>query len=65
LRGSLSNGKAGEYLHIRYANVVPGFFNAYRTFHNLQELEAMVKAHLYLYGLMASVVEGAIEKVMQ
>jgi hypothetical protein len=64
LRGNLTKGQAGEYLHIRYSAVVPGFFNAYRTFHSPQELEVLIKAHLFLYGMMAPVFERAMKEVL-
>ena len=65
LRGSIRKGTAGEYLHIRYyTSVVPGFFNAYRTFRASDELETMIKAHLCLYGLMAPIIEGGMQKIL-
>jgi hypothetical protein len=62
LRGPIDSVQPGEFLRIRYANVVPGFFGAYRTFHGLDELETMIKAHLCLYGLMAPIIEGGLKE---
>lgn len=64
LRGSVRKGKAGEFLQLRYASVVPGFFNAYRTFYSLKELETVIKAHLCLYSLMAPIVQRGLENVL-
>jgi hypothetical protein len=63
-KGRIDNLEPGECLHIRYAGVVPGFFNAYRTFHTLDQLETMIKAHLCLYHLMAPIIEGALKRVL-
>lgn len=62
--GELGNFGPGEFLHIRYADVVPGFFNAYRTFHRLAQLETVIKAHLCLYHLMAPIIEGTLKGVL-
>jgi len=64
LHGSLNKAEAGEFLHIRYAGVVPGFYNGYRTFIGLDELETMIKAHLCFFSLMAPVIESAVHKVL-
>jgi hypothetical protein len=63
-RGSVAKGKSGEFLHIRYASVVPGFSNGYWTFFDLDQLETAIMAHLHLYSLMASVIEGGIKTVL-
>lgn len=63
--GELGNFGPGEFLHIRYADVVPGFFDAYRTFHRLAQLETMIKAHLCLYRLMAPIIEGTLKGVLR
>ena len=63
-RGSVAKAEPGEFLQIRYASVVPGFFNAYRTFHSLDELEMLIKAHLCLYRLMAPTINGGLKKVL-
>ena len=60
LCGSLAKARSGEFLLIRYAGVVPGFFNGYWNFFDLEELETVIKAHLYLYGLMAPIIEDGI-----
>jgi hypothetical protein len=62
LRGRADNAQPGEFLQIRYAGVVPGFFGAYMTYHGLDELETMIKAHLCLYGLMAPIIEGGLKE---
>jgi hypothetical protein len=65
LRGSLTKAESGEFLHIRYAGIVPGFFNGYWKFVDLAQLETIIKAHLYLYGLIAPIIEGGICKVLE
>jgi hypothetical protein len=64
LTGSLAKAKSGEFLIFRYPAVVPGYYTGYREFSDLDQLEREIQAHLYLYGLMASVVEGGIKKVL-
>jgi hypothetical protein len=56
--------ESGEFLHIRYAVVVPGFLSGYWTFFSLDDLETAIRAHLYLYSLMAPIIEGGITKVL-
>jgi len=63
LHGTLAKAESGEFLHIRYATVVPGFLGGYWKFFDLDELERVIKAHLYLYGLMAPIIESGIKKV--
>jgi hypothetical protein len=62
LVGTLSKSEPGEYLHIRYAGSV--LSNGYWTFFNLDELETAIKAHLYLYSLIAPAIEGGITEVL-
>lgn len=64
LRGSIDHARSGEFLGIRYQRTIPGFVTAYRTFFDLDQLETAVRAHLYLYGLMAPIIEGGIKKVL-
>jgi hypothetical protein len=64
LRGTLAKAESGEFLHIRYAGVVPGFFNGYWKFFSLDQLETAIRAHLHLYSLMAPIIEGGIKKVL-
>lgn len=64
-RGGVDNPKFGDSLHIRYANIVPGFYHAYRVFHTQDQLEIMIKAHLCLYGLMAPVIEGVLKAALE
>jgi len=63
-RGSVKRAEPGEFLQIRHARAVPGFFNAYRPFDDLDELETLIKAHLSLYGLMAPIVEKGLRKIL-
>ena len=65
LGGRLTNVESGEFLHIPHASVVPGFFNGYWKFFDLDGLETSIRAHLYLYGLMAPIIEGCIPKVLR
>jgi len=64
-RGSVKKAEPGEFLQIRHTHAVPGFFNAYRSFDDLDELETLIKAHLSLYGLMAPIVEKGLEKILK
>jgi hypothetical protein len=64
LRGTLTRAESGEFLHIRYAGIVPGFFNGYWKFFDLDDLETAIKAHLYLYSLMAQIIECGIKKML-
>jgi hypothetical protein len=64
LIGSIENGNSGEFLFIRYHQIVPGFSNAYGKFSKLEELETMIKAHLCLYGLMAPIIEGGAKRTL-
>jgi hypothetical protein len=65
LGGSLTKAGSGEFLHIRHAVAVPGFFNGYWKFFSLNELETAIKAHLHLYSLMAPIIEGGVTKILQ
>jgi hypothetical protein len=58
LRSSVAKATPGEFIQIRYAASVPGFFNAYRIFYSVDELETLIKAHLCLYSFMAPIIEG-------
>lgn len=60
--GSLKNAKPGEVLVIKYESIVPGFFNAYRCFKSLQELAAIIKAHVSLYRLMENQLLSSLKK---
>jgi hypothetical protein len=64
LRGTLAKAESGESLHIRYSIAVPGFFSGYWKFFDLDELETAIKAHLFLYSLMAPIIESGIKKVL-
>jgi hypothetical protein len=64
LIGSVENGKSGEFLFIRYHQIVPGFTGAYGKFFKLDELETMIKAHLCLYRLMAPIIEEGAKKAL-
>jgi hypothetical protein len=64
LRGNLANVESGEFLHIRYSAIVPGFSTGYWRFRRLDELETVIKAHLYLYSLIAGPIESACQKVL-
>jgi hypothetical protein len=65
LRGSLAKIQSGETLHIRYAGIIPGFFNGYWEFVDLAELETAIKAHLYFYSLMAPIIEEGLQRVLR
>jgi hypothetical protein len=56
--------ESGELLIIRYRAAVPGYFSGYLEFFDLDQLERDIIAHLYLYSLMAPIVEHGIKKVM-
>jgi hypothetical protein len=65
LRGTLAKAESGEFLHFRYATAVSGFFNGYWKFFSLNDLERAIRAHLYLYSLLAPIIEGGIAKVLK
>jgi hypothetical protein len=65
LRGRPTRVEPGELLFIRYYSVVPGFSNGYWRFLSLDDLETAIKAHLCLYRLMAPIIEGSIERVLE
>jgi hypothetical protein len=60
LTGSLAKAVSGEFLLFRYPAVVPGLYSGYREFFDLDQLERQIKAHLYLYNLMAPAFERRI-----
>ena len=64
-RGRMGNAAPGEFLQIRYASIIPGFFNAYRNFYSLEGLETMIKAHVFLYELLAPVLEEAVRNGLE
>jgi hypothetical protein len=55
---------SGELLLIRYRSAVPGYFSGYSEFFNLDQLERAIGAHLYLYSLMAPIIERGIKKIL-
>jgi hypothetical protein len=64
LTGPIDGKKAGEFLLLRYHHIIRGFGNAYGAFTDLDELETLIKAHLYHYRLMAPIIETGIEKIL-
>jgi hypothetical protein len=64
LTGQIDSAEPREFLHFRYSEVAPGFWAAYRNFSGFDELETIIKAHLCLYGLMATLVEDGLKKVL-
>ena len=59
LKGAAYGARLGEFVRIRYQHIVPGFSNAYWKFFSLAAL-----AHLFLYGLMAPLIEDGIKQVL-
>ncbi|WP_298254919.1 hypothetical protein [Bradyrhizobium sp.] len=53
-----------QTLQIRYDVFINFFTNAYWHFHDFDQLERAIKAHLLLYGLGASTIEDGIRKVL-
>ena len=64
LKGAAYGAKLGEFVRIRYQHIVPGFSNAYWKFFSLAALATCIKAHLFLYGLMAPLIEKGIKHVL-
>jgi hypothetical protein len=60
LRGDSDSARTREFLVFRYQHIVPGFGGAYWKFRNLGELERAINAHMYLYRLMAPILEGSV-----
>jgi hypothetical protein len=60
LIGSIEDAEPGTYLIIRFQQIIPGFIGAYRKFFNLHQLEVIIKAHVFLYGLVRRVIEDAL-----
>jgi len=63
VRGKLSRAakeNPANLLLIDYVAAVPDFQVAYWKFRNLDELETIVKAHVYLYGLLAQRIDDAV-----
>jgi len=65
VRGRLGKARVGEYFFIGYQHVVPGFGNAYWKFQDLNELETVIRAHLYLYSLMAPIITEGIRNAVE
>jgi hypothetical protein len=55
------DAESGELFVIRYQGIIPGFYNAYLTYSTFDELETVVKAHFYLYGLIVPIIEKALK----
>lgn len=62
LRGKLNKAEPGEFLNLRYCEIVPGFFSAYRKFCSLAELETIIKAHLCLYETITPALEKGLQQ---
>jgi hypothetical protein len=60
LVGSIEEAEPGTFLIIRFQHIIPGFLEAYRNFVNLNQLEAIVRAHVFLYSLMRKVIEDGL-----
>jgi len=61
---TLSKVKSGQFILLQYSRTVPGFCTSYWTFHDLDELERVIKAHVCLYRLMAPTIESAVDEVL-
>lgn len=61
LSGSIGKAKVGDFLHIEYNHIVIGFGNAYWQFYDLDELETVVRAHLFFYSLIAPIIETVLQ----
>jgi hypothetical protein len=53
-----------QTLLIRYDSVVAEFPTGYWVFHDFDQLERAIKAHLQLYGLVAATIEGGIKRIL-
>jgi hypothetical protein len=65
LRGRLNKVESGEFLQIRYLGLIPGLYSGYRQFLNLDELETLIKAHLYFYTLISPIIEDGIRRGLE
>jgi hypothetical protein len=64
LTGRLDKVDSGELLVLRYAAILPNFLGAYARFVDLDQLERIIHAHLYLYRLMAPALENGIKNAL-
>src|ERR1700722_9630878 len=53
-----------QTLQIRYDAIIYSFPTAYWIFHDFDQLERAIKAHLQLYGLVAATIEGGIKRIL-
>ena len=64
LNGSVENAESGTFLIIRFQNIIPGFLRSYWKFYSFDELETIVKAHLYLYSIFAFIIKSTLSKTL-
>jgi hypothetical protein len=60
LSGPIDNARIEQYLTIRYALVIPGFYVSYLQFETLDAFEALIQAHLCVYACMAEAIADAV-----
>jgi hypothetical protein len=64
VNGSLETAKPGTFLIIRFQNIIPGFLRSYWEFFDFDQLEVIIKAHLYLYSLVSPMIESGLHKTL-
>ena len=57
------NTQAGDFLFLEYWKILP-FFDAYKRFSSLGELEVNVKAYLVLYELVSNYLERRLTQLL-
>jgi hypothetical protein len=64
LNGRAAGATPGTLMQIRYVLATPSFFTAYRTFQRPEELETLIKAHLFLFSLVGPKLEAGLEAIL-
>lgn len=65
LGGSLEKAELGNFLIIRYQDIVPNFGRTYMRFSSLSELETIIRAHLCLYALIEASLDKGLRAHLQ
>lgn len=61
IKGDPDRDSLERFLTFDYASVIFGFSSSYWKFHDFEELELHIAAHLFLYGLCHEVIERAVQ----
>ena len=57
--------KASDVMRIGYSAIIPGFFTGYRKFSDFRQMEIIIKAHLYLYGMMEHTIVNSLLQALK